>query len=272
MIMRFASIASAVGLALVMAAPSQAQQGPGAGAGAEASEREGRGKLAACRTDVATICKGVEGGGGRKMACLNENLAKLSPECAEVVEGRAAGKRERGGMSGRSAAGVGARQGIDVAQGPTVPNQGQAPAAGATSGTVAPSNAPVADTVPLAKGKSGKRGRMAACRTDMATFCQSAEKGGGRMKCLKENQAKLSPECQTVLGERVQEAGSFRQACKADRETLCAGAERGRGQLIQCLKDNQAKLSPACGEAITAMPEHGAKGRGKRAESTPRQQ
>jgi len=42
-------------------------------------------------------------------------------------------------------------------------------------------------------------------------------------------------------------------ACKADRETLCAGVERGGGRIMQCMKDNYAKLSPGCLDAMKAM-------------------
>lgn len=313
MITRLASIAGA--LALMMTAPVLAQQGAapaqrGAGAGAGAGqaaqaapglpgadqqtgvgdrgERGGRGRLAACRADVQAHCKGVEAGGGRKMACLQENLAKLSPECGAIVQARAEGKEgkgERGGrgrMGGRSALGAGA--GTDVAQAQAQPSGSSGGAAGSTVNGASPPagapqggapgapGAPAADTAPLAKGQGGGKGgrqSMAACRVDAATFCQNAENGGGRMRCLRENQAKLSPECQAVLAERVQTMGNFRQACKADRETHCAGVERGGGKLMQCLRENQAKLSPACGEAITAMPERGGKGRGKRAEAAP---
>lgn len=105
---------------------------------------------------------------------------------------------------------------------------------------------------------------MAACRTDVATFCSSAEKGPGRTRCLRENQAKLSPGCQAVLGERVQQAQALREACKSDRESLCSSVQRGGGRMMQCLRDNREKLSAACGAALSAMPGHG-QGRGKRA-------
>ena len=279
-----------------MTAPALAQQSPsggsggGIGAGAGADERGGRGRLAACRTDVATFCRNVEAGQGRKMACLKDNLAKLSPACAEIVQARAEGKAGRGERgigrdSQRQALGAGSDSGVQppatgggasgtVAQAapsgapaPTTsgvaPNATDAPAAGSAGGASG-STAPAA---PMPTGKGSRGGangqRMAACRTDVATFCQNAEKGGGRMRCLTANQAKLSPECQSVLGELAAAANNFRQACKADSDALCAGVERGGGRLMQCLRDNQAKLSPACGEALSSMPERGARGKGR---------
>lgn len=49
--------------------------------------------------------------------------------------------------------------------------------------------------------RSARESRMAACRTDLASLCQDAERGSGRrMACLQDNQAKLSPDCATALG------------------------------------------------------------------------
>jgi len=42
-------------------------------------------------------------------------------------------------------------------------------------------------------------------------------------------------------------------ACKADREALCAGVEHGGGRIMQCMKDNYAKLSPGCQDAMKSM-------------------
>lgn len=74
--------------------------------------------------------------------------------------------------------------------------QGSPPAA-ATKETAAPAAKPPGD-----KGKaSGEKGkRFAACQKDVATHCKNVEQGGGkRIRCLKENEAKLSPECKAVV-------------------------------------------------------------------------
>lgn len=124
---------------------------------------------------------------------------------------------------------------------------------------------------------------MAACRTDAAAFCGSVEAGGGkRMACLKENQAKLSPECLATVDARGGKGGTAAAtgaasasgpngqpageqatkgmgknggrmaACKVDRETHCAGVQKGGGAIVKCLKDNKDKLAPACGEALAS--------------------
>ena len=224
--MRFKSLLPLAGV-LVLFAASDAAHAQGGG---------GRGRLAACRTDAATFCQNAEAGRGRRMACLMENKAKLSPECAQAIDAR--GSR-----------GAGQQAAAPVEAPPAAGNP--APGAAATTPGAAQ---------PRVKGGGGAR--MAACRTDAATFCASAAKGGGeRLKCLKENQSKLSPDCQASLAQIGTQARNMRTACKGDRETLCGNVQKGGGGILQCLKSNKDKLSPACGEALSAMPERGAKGR-----------
>jgi Cysteine rich repeat len=47
---------------------------------------KGGGKMAVCRADSKALCADVEKGGGRKLACLKANEAKLTPDCAAVVK------------------------------------------------------------------------------------------------------------------------------------------------------------------------------------------
>jgi hypothetical protein len=39
----------------------------------------------ACKVDLKTLCKDVQPGGGRMIACLRQNNDKLSPDCAAAV-------------------------------------------------------------------------------------------------------------------------------------------------------------------------------------------
>ncbi len=41
---------------------------------------------AACKDDYETFCKGVAPGGGRVLACLSKESAKLSAACKKVVD------------------------------------------------------------------------------------------------------------------------------------------------------------------------------------------
>lgn len=215
-----------------------------------ASAQGTRGAMAACRTDAATFCQNVEAGGGRRFACLQENKAKLSPACAAAVEARGTARQER------RAADTGGTGQVAVPKANEPASPGTAPAASNTpTGAAVPAQATQgAALVEAAGGKRDGGGRMAACRTDVATLCQTAEKGSGRMRCLKQNEAKLSPDCKATIGEMGTRGQALRQACSADAQSLCASVSRGNGGIVKCLKDNLAKVSPTCGQALNAMP------------------
>jgi len=44
-----------------------------------------------------------------------------------------------------------------------------------------------------------------------------------------------------------------RAACKADVEKLCKDVKPGQGRIAQCLKQNQAEVSPGCKQAMAQM-------------------
>lgn len=123
--------------------------------------------------------------------------------------------------------------------------------------------APAPAPGPDAPGGKGNR-PMAACRADMKALCGGVErKGGGRMKCLVENKAKASAECQAVMATMQERMGKgagkearkqVRQACKADVQSICATSEKGRGGIMRCLRQNEAKVSPTCAQALASLP------------------
>ena len=210
----------AVAATALMLAGLAAAQSPPPGPAKDPGTTGQKGRLAACRADAAAFCQGIEAGRGRRLACLTENKARLSPACAAVVEARNVG----------------------------LP---------APAGAAAPAT-PAADAPPKGKGEKGARGGgLAACRTDVATFCQNEAKGGGRrIACLRANQDKLDPACQAAIKDRPaaregsEVTKSSRAACKADVATHCAGLQKGGGRIVQCLTANRDKLSPGCQETL----------------------
>jgi len=44
-----------------------------------------------------------------------------------------------------------------------------------------------------------------------------------------------------------------RAACRADVEKLCKDVQPGQGRIAQCLKQNQAEVSPGCKQAMAQM-------------------
>ena len=105
-----------------------------------------------------------------------------------------------------------------------------------------------------AAGQAGKTrpGKvLAACQTDLATHCSaSLDKPA---KCLRQNQAKLSPECGAALKTVADTRGKLMAACQTDVTSLCGGQTKGR-EVVQCLKTNLAKLSPGCSTVVAEMP------------------
>jgi hypothetical protein len=52
-----------------------------------------------------------------------------------------------------------------------------------------------------------------------------------------------------LAADPPQSTGS-RGACKADAATLCPGVQPGGGRITACLKQNEAKVSSACKDAM----------------------
>jgi hypothetical protein len=100
-------------------------------------------------------------------------------------------------------------------------------------------------------GKGGKA--MAACRADIASVCAGVPKGkGGVGMCLRENAAKLSQPCQSMLSERKALRKAVQHACKGDKAVLCGSVEKGKA-MQQCLREKQAQASPGCQQALLGL-------------------
>jgi hypothetical protein len=48
--------------------------------------------------------------------------------------------------------------------------------------------------------------------------------------------------------------GAHQRACRSDVKKYCQGVKPGEGRIIACLKENSAKLSPACAERLAKAP------------------
>lgn len=84
------------------------------------------------------------------------------------------------------------------------------------------------------------------CLADVEKLCKGVPTGGGRvMKCLNDNEAKLSGECRKTLGMVKLEWA----ACRNDAEKLCREASE-KGGVAKCLKDNESKVAPECKSAM----------------------
>ena len=89
------------------------------------------------------------------------------------------------------------------------------------------------------------------CADDAAKLCKDVQPGQGNMaRCLKEHAGELSPACQENIAKMKENIRDFREACKDDMKKLCAGTQRGGGRIIQCMKQHEEELSPACKEQM----------------------
>jgi hypothetical protein len=87
----------------------------------------------------------------------------------------------------------------------------------------------------------------AACGDDVRSWCADVKPGGGAvLRCLAQNRANLTPQCQEVLQGAQEKAGEFRQKCGGDAKKFCKGIAPGQGRILACLKSREADLSPAC--------------------------
>ena len=86
----------------------------------------------------------------------------------------------------------------------------------------------------------------------MQSLC--AVDGTGPFVCLQKNQEKLGAECAGYMKAATERRTKFQVACASDRTKLCAGIEPKGGQLMQCLNAKKSELSPACAEAVAALP------------------
>jgi hypothetical protein len=99
--------------------------------------------------------------------------------------------------------------------------------------------------------QAGAQAAMAACRTDVATFCGAAGERPG--PCLKQNFAKLSQDCQSTLMALRAKRQQVAAACQAEGAELCPG-KTGQ-EALQCLRQSEAKLGPACAAALKELPQ-----------------
>jgi hypothetical protein len=99
-----------------------------------------------------------------------------------------------------------------------------------------------------------------ACKADREKFCKDVKPGEGRIvKCMKEHEADLSPECKEKMSEAKEKMGEkkeeWNKACGEDQKTLCGDVKKGHGAVMKCLKKNESKLSEGCKSYMSEMKE-----------------
>jgi len=95
-------------------------------------------------------------------------------------------------------------------------------------------------------------GISADCADDAKKFCKGIIPGGGRIiACLMSHEAELSPACKAHSEKARAKVNAGIEklvlgACKRDRDKFCKDIKPGEGRIVECLKQNRARLRPAC--------------------------
>jgi Cysteine rich repeat len=84
------------------------------------------------------------------------------------------------------------------------------------------------------------------CADDAAKFCRDVKGAQGKMQCLKEHQADLSPQCQARVQAMEARAKEMSDACQSDVEQFCNDVSPGGGRIAQCLRQHESQLSATC--------------------------
>ncbi|CAN7163776.1 cysteine rich repeat-containing protein [Phenylobacterium sp. LjRoot219] len=53
-----------------------------------------------------------------------------------------------------------------------------------------------------------------------------------------------------AAAQQAEMSGAVRQACAGDVKTLCPTVQPGGGKIVACLRENAAKVSPGCKQAM----------------------
>jgi len=96
------------------------------------------------------------------------------------------------------------------------------------------------------------------CQKEIETFCKDVTPGQGRiLACLYAHNDKLSGSCEYALYdaavrlERAVAALTYvANECEDDLDKFCAAVEGGEGRLVECLIENEKKVSDRCNQAL----------------------
>lgn len=96
------------------------------------------------------------------------------------------------------------------------------------------------------------------CQQELTTYCKDVTPGEGRvLACLYAFQDKLTPRCEHAFFDSVMQLDRTINnlvyavsQCAEDLDKHCADVQPGEGRLIQCLEQNEDKVSKSCFKAL----------------------
>ena len=181
-------------IGLLLAAPLTAAQAQPSSAQQDAIRQS-------CRSDFMANCGGVQPGGKEALACLQHNLAKLSPACKTAVSATMAPAK-----TGHPPAAAAPATQPPAAGGSAPPH---APPKSAAAPPAAPPPPPSRTVAPLKLRPFIMPQRrlviVGICGSDVSRLCQGVPPGGERvLKCLAAHASALTPQCYDAIA-RVSE-------------------------------------------------------------------
>jgi hypothetical protein len=112
---------------------------------------------------------------------------------------------------------------------------------------VQPPAAPKAETAPAPAPAPAKESAPAAARTEPPPAATTTAKPAAPTAAPKA--AATAAPAQQPSSAQI---SAIRSACRSDYPKVCTGVPTGGAPALQCLQQNKAKLSAACGQAVSA--------------------
>jgi hypothetical protein len=139
--------------------------------GQQPTQQQAAAIRSACRSDYMSHCSSVPTGGMAALQCLRDHVSELSAACQTAVNAA---------------------------------TPSQPPAAAAPSQTAQPA-APANNSMPQMTRLQEAALMRRSCGDDFRSYCQGVALGQGRaVRCLMQNETRLSPECKAGLAAAQQ--------------------------------------------------------------------
>ena len=240
------------------------------GAQAQPSSAQQDAIKASCRSDFMSHCSSVSPGGQEALACLQKNVAGLSPACKQAVSAT---------MPPPAAAAT-AKPKLPAPKAKTAAAPAMMPPPPGPPPMPGPAAAPMPEPTPMQLSALKH-----TCGRDFARHCRGVPPGGPEaIACLEFNETKLTPDCKTSLADIADSmpAGAMPpaappppvaplprpaapvatgvvvgRACLRDLIMHCRGTGVGEGEKIACLKAYAAsghRLGVLCSAALKITP------------------
>jgi hypothetical protein len=236
---------------------------------------------ASCRSDFMAKCSGVTPGGKDALACLQKNVAGLSPACQTAVSATLPPPAPAPKAPAPAAAAVppapADTAAAPAANEPPPTETASAPAVAAPPPKAAvvakPAKTAAVSTAAAPPTAAQQSAMKQACRSDFMSHCSGVTPGGkDALVCLQRNVAGLSAACKQVVSATMgapapagaaaaapaavavapaaaptpQQLSAVKFTCRADFTRHCKGIQPGGPEALACLQRNAARLTPDC--------------------------